>query len=45
VVSEIGFKVERFCFIQAPDPLSDRMQKLLQQYPALRDHIVLIAAF
>ncbi|MDQ7041192.1 MAG: tetratricopeptide repeat protein [Rhodothermus sp.] len=45
VVSEAGFEVERFCFAQGPGPVSGRMHTLLEQYPALRDHIVLIAAF
>lgn len=45
VVTEAGFTAERFCFAQGPDLVDDRMQTQLQQYPALRDHIVLIAAF
>ncbi|BBM70543.1 glycosyltransferase [Rhodothermus marinus] len=45
VVSEAGFEVERFCFAQGPGPLDGRTRELLQRCPALRDHIVLIAAF
>ncbi|GEM_PF-432083 len=45
VVSDAGFKVERFCFAQGPGPVTGRMYTMLQQYPALRDHIVLVAAF
>jgi len=45
VVSDAGFEVERFCFAQGIGSLDGQTEKLLQQYPALRDHIVLIAAF
>ncbi|WP_081472064.1 glycosyltransferase [Rhodothermus marinus] len=45
VVCEAGFEVERFCFAQGPGSLDGRTIDLLQRYPALRDHIVLIAAF
>lgn len=45
VVSEAGFTPERFCFAQGPGLLYGRTKGLLEQYPALRDHIVLIAAF
>lgn len=45
VVTDAGFQVERFCFAQGLGPMNDSTRRLLEQYPALRDHIVLIAAF
>ncbi|SHK17889.1 glycosyltransferase [Rhodothermus profundi] len=45
VVTDAGFQVERFCFAQGLGPMNDSTKRLLEQYPALRDHIVLIAAF